>query len=386
MGIDIGLYRIRIGLFSMPIKRGCKLSVLRVSRQSVSVCLRLAVFLSVLTILGGDVELNPGPPRQQKQRLLSFAEVSAAETPPPPPSQSTTRARANKANDSEVMAFLREMKSEMKTDLSSINSKMEDISNTVNVLKSENELLRQENISIKQELSSMSVKLDKLEGHSRRNNLRFLGIKGRISESWEESEQKVREFISDTLGLTDLANVEIERAHRVGSRRSDSCPIIAKFSKYKDRESILRAARQNLNSQSQYSVREDYTERVQLHRRELTKTLVEARNQGKYASLRFDKLIVDGDTFKYNDANGTVERIGSSRSRGRVGGNSGSQRLGASRGNDDAGTRASQGQDYYISSNSSSRGRVNNRHLASEAGSQPIDSQDQEADDSDRDP
>ena len=54
------------------------------SRQSVSVCFRLADFLSVLTILGGDVELNPGPPRQQKQRLLSFAEVSAAETPPPP--------------------------------------------------------------------------------------------------------------------------------------------------------------------------------------------------------------------------------------------------------------------------------------------------------------
>ena len=107
----------------MPIKRGCKLSVLRVSRQSVSVCLRLAVFLSVLTILGGDVELNPGPPKLQKQRTLSFADVSATETPPPPPSQSTTRTRANKANDSEVMTFLREMKSEMKTDLSCISAK-----------------------------------------------------------------------------------------------------------------------------------------------------------------------------------------------------------------------------------------------------------------------
>jgi hypothetical protein len=79
-----------------------------VSRQSVSVCLRLDVFLSVLTILGGDVELNPGLPKQQKQRILSFAEVSTTEMPPPPPSQSTTRARAKRANDSEVMAFLRE--------------------------------------------------------------------------------------------------------------------------------------------------------------------------------------------------------------------------------------------------------------------------------------
>lgn len=369
----------------MPIKKGCKLCVLLVSRQSVSVCLRLAIILSVLTILGGDVELNPGPPKQQKQRILSFAEISAVETPPPPPSQSTTRARTNKANDSEVMAFLREMKSEMKTDFSSINSKIDDINKTVNVLKSENVKLRQENVCLKQELSNLSIKLDRLEGHSRRNNLRFLGIKGRISESWEESERKIRDFISNTLSLTELANVEIERAHRVGSRRSDSCPIIAKFSKYKDRECVLRAARQNLNSQSQYSMREDYTERVQLHRRELTKTLVEARNKGKYASLRFDKLIVDSDMYKYNDTNNTVEQIGSSRSRGRVGANNESQRLDTSHGNDEVDTRASQGQTIYNSSNSSSRGRVNNRRLASETYTQPIDSQDHEVDDSDRD-
>jgi len=210
-------------------------------------------------------------------------------------------------------------------------SKMDDINKTVNVLKNENEKLRQENTSIKQELSNMSVKLDSLEGLPRRNNLRFLGIEGRNSESWDDSERKVRDFISNTLGLTDLANVEIERAHRVGSTRSDSCPIIAKFTKYKDRESVLRAARQNLSSKSQYSVREDYTERVQLHRRELTKTLIEARNQGKYASLRFDKLIIDGDTYMYIDTDDTIKRIGSSRSRGRVGANNGLQRLDASR-------------------------------------------------------
>jgi len=91
---------------------------------------------------------------------------------------------------------------------------------------------------------------------------------------------------------------------------------------------------------SQYSVREDYTERVQLHRRELTKTLIEARNQGKYALLRFDKLIIDGDTYMYNDTDDTIKRIGSSKSRGRVGANNGLQRLDASRGNDDVDTRA----------------------------------------------
>jgi len=166
---------------------------------------------------------------------------------------------------------------------------------------------------MKQELSNVSSKLDRLEGHSRRNNLRFLGVEGRVSESWEETEQKVRHFISNTLGLTDMHDVEIERAHRVGSQRLDNCPIIAKFSRYKDRETILKTARQTLTAQSQFSVREDFTERVQLHRRQLSHKLVTARNEGKFASLRFDKLVIDGDVYKFNEVTQSVERIGNSR-------------------------------------------------------------------------
>ncbi|KAH3823408.1 hypothetical protein DPMN_125207 [Dreissena polymorpha] len=143
MGIDIGLYRIRIGLFSMPFKTGFKLRVLCVKRQCVSVVLRLAIALSLLTLLGGDVEKNPGPvTKNTRQQTLSFSQVPASETPPPQPqsSQRTSRTRSNKTdNDSEVMNFLREMKLELKNDLSSINSKINDISNTVNILKNENE-------------------------------------------------------------------------------------------------------------------------------------------------------------------------------------------------------------------------------------------------------
>ena len=62
----------------------------------------------------------------------------------------------------------------------------------------------QETTSMKQELSNLSSKLDRLEGHSRRNNLRFLGLEGRVSESCEETEQKVQHFISSTLGRKDM--------------------------------------------------------------------------------------------------------------------------------------------------------------------------------------
>ncbi|KAH3814685.1 hypothetical protein DPMN_143191 [Dreissena polymorpha] len=55
----------------------------------------LAIALSLLTILGGDVEKNPGPTtKNTKQLTLPFAEVPASETPPQPSSQRTARTRA----------------------------------------------------------------------------------------------------------------------------------------------------------------------------------------------------------------------------------------------------------------------------------------------------
>ena len=119
------------------------------------------------------------------------------------------------------MCFLREMKAEVRSDLSTINSKVDDISNTVNMLKSENESLKKENQEMKKQMHSLCSKIDSLEGHSRRNNLRFLGISGTSGEKWEDTEQKVRHFIKDTLGLPDFEHVEIERTHRVGNTNSE---------------------------------------------------------------------------------------------------------------------------------------------------------------------
>ena len=72
MGVDITIYRQKIGLFSMPRKCRSRLEVLRVPRTTVSTIIRLAVFLTILLTLSGDVETNPGPPRPQKQKTLSF--------------------------------------------------------------------------------------------------------------------------------------------------------------------------------------------------------------------------------------------------------------------------------------------------------------------------
>lgn len=45
------------------------------------------------------------------------------------------------------------------------------------------------------DIRSIKGKMEVLEAHSRRNNIRNSGIPSNIDESWEECERKVRRFI-----------------------------------------------------------------------------------------------------------------------------------------------------------------------------------------------
>jgi hypothetical protein len=111
----------------------------------------------VLTLLGGDVETNPGPQRSQKQRTHSFAEVTSSPSGSvtfPTTSQEIVKrtTRATAGQDCEVSSFLRDMKNEMQTDLAAINSKIDDMTSAVNTLKSENHALRQEHQDMKKQM------------------------------------------------------------------------------------------------------------------------------------------------------------------------------------------------------------------------------------------
>ena len=109
----------------------------------------------------------------------------------------------------------------------------------------------------------MNNKLENLEAHSCRNNLRFNGIEGDQLVSWNESEDKIRNFITGDLDIPELKDVEIERAHRLKSgSTAESRTIMVKFSKYRDRDSVLQKSKGVLSKQSPFSVQQDFTERV----------------------------------------------------------------------------------------------------------------------------
>ena len=72
---------------------------------------------------------------------------------------------------------------------------------------------------IEQKHQQLEEKISKLEDRSRRNNLRFSRFteKAEGAETWEESENLIREFIKENLEM-ESKDITIERAHRTGSK------------------------------------------------------------------------------------------------------------------------------------------------------------------------
>ena len=66
----------------------------------------------------------------------------------------------------------------------------------------------------------LEEKISELEDRSRWNNLRFSGFteKAEGAEMREESENLIREFIEENLGM-ESKDIAIERAHRTGSNK-----------------------------------------------------------------------------------------------------------------------------------------------------------------------
>ena len=65
---------------------------------------------------------------------------------------------------------------------------------------------------------------------------------------------------------------------------------------------MLKKAAEILDDEAPYTVRQDFTQRVKKHRRELGKEMIAAKARGQQARIKFDKLEIDGDLYRYDDA------------------------------------------------------------------------------------
>ena len=134
----------------------------------------------------------------------------------------------------------------------------------------------------------LTKKCIELEDRSRRNNIRISGVKENEKESWDDCKEKVNNVLENNLNVKD---VKIERAHRVGKKRSDKPrTIVCKLLSYSDKERVL--AKLGTLKGTDIYINEDFSEETMQIRQELFKQRNLLRDNGKFAKVVYNKLVV----------------------------------------------------------------------------------------------
>ena len=173
---------------------------------------------------------------------------------------------------------------------------------TCNGLKEENKMLKSKVADLERESTTMKQKMLNLETQSRRNNLRFHGLK----ESTEEDpERLVLDYLQqNNITLDPRA---IERAHRLGkAQKSTIRPIIVKFNSFKDRAAIWKSLGHRLfpPALDKTHVREDYPDEIARNRTKLRaiasaalKTKDPETEEAPKVSLVADRLYINSQMY-----------------------------------------------------------------------------------------
>ena len=155
----------------------------------------------------------------------------------------------------------------------------------------QNNILKQLNTS-KLENQALNEKLLRLDIYIRRENLKFQGISEDKKESVQECWKKVKAMFVDDLEITDGAQIEFQRCHRLGVKKNGPRDVIVRFLRFSDREKVW-AQRFKLNGKN-LVIKEDFPPEVEQARSRLYPICKAARANNVKASLVANYLLIDG--------------------------------------------------------------------------------------------
>lgn len=182
------------------------------------------------------------------------------------------------------------------------SSKLDDISNKMQDLELKQDSQMKYMDDCNHTLGGLTEKLNYQENYGQRKNLKILGIPDSqdSTESWEVSENLVKEKVKELLKIDEDLN--IERAHRVGKyqkayTKSDGTrvpekvrPIVVRFSSWKQKDAIVKAARSLKPTRLMFL--DDLSDLTLAKRKAQIPQMLEARKEGKKAYFSVDKLII----------------------------------------------------------------------------------------------
>lgn len=186
----------------------------------------------------------------------------------------------------EISKMLRDIKIEMQQQKIEIREMKEEITNTIN--NSINERFRnleEKNFILEEKIKNQEQNLEYL---TKRKNLLFFGVPEKENYYSELENNILHLIISDMQISCGKSNIEAVR--RLGKKDNKIRPVVVTFTTMGKKIEILRKKKE-LTDKSYY-VKEDFPKEVLNKRRELQTQLMKERESGKYAILKYDKLIV----------------------------------------------------------------------------------------------
>lgn len=143
------------------------------------------------------------------------------------------------------IATIKETTTELKETVTGLQVRVEEAETRISQLEDTTEGLVTSSASGEEKLEKLWNRVEMLENHSKRNNVRLVGLKETYGTNGT-LETCVKKVLSEGLGINPEGEFEIERMHRVWAPapREDQPPrpVLIRFLRHSAREKILRAA------------------------------------------------------------------------------------------------------------------------------------------------
>jgi regulator of replication initiation timing len=194
-------------------------------------------------------------------------------------------------------------------DMKRLEDDLKDLKTTVGNLTTENKELNDEVGSLKMRLQisegmieqqrsklyQQSEQILDLTARTMRDSIIVQGIPEGYNETWEQTKAKLKDFISNDLKI-DPKNVQIDRAHRSGTRGKGPRQIIAKLLNQDSKDLIFKNVK-NLKDKTHLKVQEQLPAEVNERKKRLWPKFKQAKeNPANKVTWNLDKLVVNGVT------------------------------------------------------------------------------------------
>lgn len=153
-----------------------------------------------------------------------------------------------------------------------------------------------------EKINETKKKVDNIEREMKMRNIIIQGLE-EGEENINNLETKVINFIKEKL-YCDININQIDYIKRIGKPNEGKIrPILVAFLAFRIRNIILKN-KKKIKGTPQY-VTEDFPKEVMITRKKLIPELIKAREQGKFAIIKYDKLIIKGkiNDYKIKDNN-----------------------------------------------------------------------------------